>query len=307
MKSRISTIYVLGDLNLDIVLSGLEVLPSFGEERLATGCSMKPGGSAANVAIMLSINACPVRLFAQIGNDQAGEFLMQSIETYGIDTKTISSSTQEATGLTVSLTFPEDRMYITYPGSVRTTSLKQLVNRYIEQYAHLHLTSYFLQTSLKKDIGEVLRKATAAGMSTSLDPGGDTEGHWDISELKGYLSYVDYFMPNSDEICAMTGRKDVKAAIRVFPKEARVVIVKAGAHGALTRYNGEIEAHQAVPVNPVDSTCAGDCFDAGFLYGLYEGDTFQGAVQKGLQFGAQAVSSLGLPSVKIEHFLKEHI
>ena len=303
MINSVTNIHVLGDLNLDIILSGLEGLPSFGEETLASGCVMKPGGSAANVAIMLAVNDCPVRLFAQVGNDQAGKFLLQDLLTFGIDTETISISKQGATGLTVSLTFPKDRMYITHPGIVRTTSRKHLVDRYIEPHTHLHLTSYFLQAALRREIGTILRSAKTAGMSTSLDPGGDTNGQWDISDLREHLQFLDYFMPNSDEIRAMTGRDEVHAALRAFPEKAQATIVKAGAHGALTRYHGEIEEYPAIPVNVLDTTCAGDCFDAGFLFGLYRGETFQSAVQKGLQFGAQAVSTLGLPSEDIDHFL----
>jgi len=303
MINSVTNIHVLGDLNLDIILSGLEGLPSFGEETLASGCVMKPGGSAANVAIMLAVNDCPVRLFAQVGNDQAGKFLLQDLLTFGIDTETISVSKQGATGLTVSLTFPKDRMYITHPGIVRTTSRKHLVDRYIEPHTHLHLTSYFLQAALRREIGTILRSAKTAGMSTSLDPGGDTNGQWDISDLREHLQFLDYFMPNSDEIRAMTDRDEVHAALRAFPEKAQATIVKAGAHGALTRYHGEIEEYPAIPVNVLDTTCAGDCFDAGFLFGLYRGETFQSAVQKGLQFGAQAVSTLGLPSEDIDHFL----
>ncbi len=303
MINSVTNIHVLGDLNLDIILSGLEGLPSFGEETLASGCVMKPGGSAANVAIMLAVNDCPVRLFAQVGNDQAGKFLLQDLLTFGIDTETISISKQGATGLTVSLTFPKDRMYITHPGIVRTTSRKHLVDRYIEPHTHLHLTSYFLQAVLRREVGKILREAKTAGMSTSLDPGGDTNGQWDISDLREHLQFLDYFMPNSDEIRAMTDRDEVHAALRAFPEKAQATIVKAGAHGALTRYHGEIEEYPAIPVNVLDTTCAGDCFDAGFLFGLYRGETFQSAVQKGLQFGAQAVSTLGLPSEDIDHFL----
>lgn len=298
-----TNIHVLGDLNLDIILSGLEGLPSFGREILASNCVMKPGGSAANIAIMLAVNDCPVRLFAQVGNDQAAKFLLQDLLTSGIATETISISKQEATGLTVSLTFPKDRMYITHPGIVRTTSRKHLVDRYIEPHTHLHLTSYFLQAALRGEVGNILRNAKTAGMSTSLDPGGDTSGQWDISDLREHLQFLDYFMPSSDEIRAMTGRDEVHAALQAFPKEAQAVIVKAGAHGALTRYHGEIEEYPAIPVSVVDTTCAGDSFDAGFLFSLYREETFQRAVQRGLQFGAQAVSILGLPSEDIDHFL----
>jgi sugar/nucleoside kinase (ribokinase family) len=273
-------------------------------ERLAGCCTMKPGGSAANVAIMLAVNECPVRLFAQAGDDLAGRFLVESLKTYGLDTKNISLSTRAATGLTVSLTYPKDRMYITYPGTVATTRIQDLTDSYIEKQGHLHLASFFLQVSLQKDIGAILRKAKAAGMSTSLDPGGDTDKDWDISGLIDHLHCLDYFMPNSDEICAMTGEEDVYAALHAFPVEVSAVIVKTGARGAVTRYKGSYETHPAIPVNTVDSTCAGDCFDAGFLYGLYTGNSFREAVHKGLLFGAQAVSTLGLPYNTIDQYLK---
>jgi sugar/nucleoside kinase (ribokinase family) len=303
--SSLSSIHVLGDLNLDIILSGLEGTPAFGKERIASACRVKPGGSAANVSMMLAINNCPVRLYAQAGNDEAGRLAIKQLERYGLDTRTISISAVHTTGLTVSLTFPEDRMYVTYPGSVAQTRARDLTRGFIDDSAHLHLSSFYLQTSLKNDMGAILRTAKSAGMSTSLDPGGDTSDSWNMAELIELLQYLDYFMPSSDEICAMTGKEDVHEAVSAFPGEAGIVIVKAGARGALTRRGNTVEAYPAIPVDTVDTTCAGDCFDAGFLYGLYTGYSFEGAIQKGLQFGAQAVSTLGLPSENIEHFLKE--
>jgi sugar/nucleoside kinase (ribokinase family) len=300
-----SHIHVLGDLNLDIVLSGIVDLPVLGTERVARDCVVKPGGSAANVAIMLARNRCPVRLFSQTGNDEAGNFLLKQLERFGLHTDTISLSPSASTGLTISLTYPEDRIYITYPGSVAKTKKADLKDGYIDKGAHLHLSSFFLQSSLQKDIGSLLRDASAAGMSTSLDPGSDTVESWDVSELIDNFKFLDYFMPSSDEICALTGTRNVHDALDVFPREARVVVVKAGVHGAVTRRRGTIEHHAAIPVDAVDSTCAGDCFDAGFLFGLYQGKSFQEAVQRGIEFGAQAVSTLGLPSEGIDDFLKE--
>ena len=305
MKSSLSSIHVLGDLNLDIILSGLQDLPSFGMERIAAGCRVKPGGSAANVSIMLAINSCPVRLFAQAGNDEAGRLVLTQLEAYGLDTRSISISAAAATGVTVSLTYPEDRMYVTYPGSVAQTGVNDLARGFINNGSHLHLSSFFLQKSLRHDMCGMLREAKSVGMSTSLDPGGDTSDSWNISDMIDLLQYLDYFMPSSDEICAMTGKDNVHEALTAFPEAAGTVVVKAGARGALTRRGAAVETYPAIPVETVDTTCAGDCFDAGFLYGLYTGARFEQAIQKGLQFGAQAVTTLGLPSENIEQFLKE--
>jgi sugar/nucleoside kinase (ribokinase family) len=311
VADSLQQIHVLGDLNLDIILSGLGVYPSLGEEILAQNCVMKPGGSAANVALMLALNGCPVRLFAQVGDDVQGRFVLQGLRAYGVDTGTISLSKEHNTGLTVSLTFPSDRMYVTYPGTVQTATSSSLMNGYIKPASHLHLTSYFLQAALRRDVGNILKRAKAAGMSTSLDPGGDTGdearseagGEGNSSDLMKCLRFIDYIMPSSDEICALTGRDELLAAVEAFPEEAKTVVVKAGSLGAVTRYHGKIREHPAMAVDVVDTTCAGDCFDAGFIYGLFKGETFQKAVETGLQFGAQAVSTLGLPSEDIHHFL----
>jgi sugar/nucleoside kinase (ribokinase family) len=293
----------MGDINLDIILSDVQHMPELGREIEARGCTMKPGGSAANVAMMLALNGCPVRFYGQVGRDRAGDILAEGLRTYGLSTDTLASSPRKPTGLTVSLTFPDDRMYVTYPGTTEIMGLGELEDTYVQPGAHLHLASYFLLKKLKSQMGGILKRAKKAGMSTSLDPGGDPAGEWDMGELEGYFSYIDYFMPNADEMMGMTGRRDTGEALRGFIDSVQCVVVKTGADGAAARCEGGIDAFPPYEANVIDTTCAGDCFDAGFLYGLSRGEEFKRCVQWGNRFGAQAVSSLGLPDRPIEDFL----
>jgi sugar/nucleoside kinase (ribokinase family) len=251
---------------------------------------------------MLALNNCPVQFFGQVGGDPAGRWIVERLHSSGIDTDNIPVSENLKTGVTVSLTCPEYRMYISYPGTVVATMLEDLPRGYIQKSSHLHLASYFLQAGIRADVGSLLKAARDAGMSTSLDPGGDTGQLWELGELKNFLHYLDFFMPNEDEIMGITGCGNVRDALRSFPDQARCIVVKAGEKGAFIRYDGEIRGTPALPVEVIDTTCAGDCFDAGFLYSLYSGESLDGAVQMGILFGAQAVSSLGLPTENIDAY-----
>lgn len=293
------TVIVLGDLNVDIILSGIQDDISFGKEVLATNHVKKVGGSAANVASMLSMNGCPTQLFGQVGNDFDGKYLLQSLRESGVKIETISCSVSEPTGITVSLTYSHDRMYISHLGTVASTKLEDLQDGYLIAGAHLHLTSYFLQKGLQPSMGELLQQAKQTGMSTSLDPGGDPSGEWDISCLEKFFQYLDWFMPNADEIMAITKTQEVGKAIDIFSHEVMGVVVKTGADGAIVRHKGTIEHYPGITVKAIDTTCAGDCFDAGFLYGLSNENSVSEAVSLGNKYGAQAVSCVGLPQQKI--------
>jgi sugar/nucleoside kinase (ribokinase family) len=295
----------LGDVNLDIILGDMEKLPALGHEIEAGNCIFKPGGSAANVAMMLALNGIPVRFFGEVGRDWVGRFVMDGLQSYGLDVKGVAFSDKESTGVTVSLTYPGDRMYVTFPGTTADTTLQHSGCSFLQGCAHLHLASFFLLGGMRKQMGSLLQNAKKAGLTTSLDPGGDPSGTWDISDIEDYLEYVDFLLPNADEIRGLTAHEDLEGALSVFPESARCIVVKAGSEGAHTRCRGRIEHHRGFGVDVVDTTCAGDCFDAGFLYGWLRGEDIPRCVRWGNLFGAQAVSSLGLPDRTIDAFLRE--
>ncbi len=272
--------------------------PSLGEEIFAENRIIKAGGSAANVAFVLVSNGWPVKLFSSLGKDPQGQFILKSLKEHGLDATTISCC-DDPTGITISLSYPNDRMYVSYPGTVATTTLDMLPDGYLSKGDHLHLAAYFLQKAMKPDIGPLLKKAKKAGMSTSLDPGGDPINQWDISELEPYLQYLDWFMPNLDEILAITKTNDLEQAITAFPAQTLGIVVKAGSQGAIIRCNGRVEHYPTQTVNAIDTTCAGDCFNAAFLLASCQGKPVEEAVQIGNLFGGLSVCCVGLPDEKI--------
>jgi len=291
------TIIVLGDLNVDLIFSGLESAPAPGREILADNYRLKIGGSAANTACMLSRANCPVSFYGVVGNDFFGRWLIAEIEKYGIDSKTIRLENGRQTGVTVALTYPSDRMYMTNSGTVAAATMEDMPGSYLSRGKHLHLAAYFLQKKLKPSIGPLLHRAKMAGMTTSLDPGCDQDNEWDLSGLDPFWSDLDFFLPNADELHAMSGIDDTERSLASFPPpSAKCVVVKAGAQGAFLRNNGGIEKYPAADkTEAIDTSCAGDCFNAGFLLAINRGDSMADAVRLGNKFGATAVACVGLP------------
>jgi len=286
---------VIGDLNLDVIFSGIGAIPSPGKEILAESCTWKLGGSSANVATILAMMGCRVRLFSLVGRDAAGDLIMDRLRESGLPARTISRSQGATTGVTVSLALSGDRMYITQPGTLGETRLRDLKRRYIRRNAHLHLSSYYLQSGLRSSIGLLLKNAKASGMTTSLDPGCDPSERWSLDDLKAHFSLVDWFLPNADEIQAITGREKISDALQSLSSELRGVVVKAGSRGAYVRHGGSVSHFSAFPAKVVDTTCAGDCFDAGFLFGMASSGSVQKAAHLGNAIGALAVAHNGLP------------
>jgi sugar/nucleoside kinase (ribokinase family) len=119
---------------------------------------------------------------------------------------------------------------------------------------------------------------------------------WDISALEPFFECLDWLMPNDAEIGAVTSTRRIEDALQAISQQIAGVIVKAGSNGIFTRYRQTIK-HRPVPreVSVVDTTCAGDCCDAGFLLGLWQGLDFDRAVAQANEYGGRAVACIGLP------------
>ncbi|HIE39446.1 MAG TPA: carbohydrate kinase, partial [Anaerolineae bacterium] len=112
----------------------------------------------------------------------------------------------------------------------------------------------------------LFRQARRAGLTVSLDTGCDPEGEWGGEELLELLEQVDVFLPNEGEVRAIAGEDDVEEAIRELAKRASLVVVKRGASGAMSIGDGRVIHSPAFRVEVIDTTGAGDSFNAGFIY-----------------------------------------
>jgi sugar/nucleoside kinase (ribokinase family) len=155
------------------------------------------------------------------------------------------------------------------------------------------VSSYFLQHALVPELPDLLHEAREGEATTSLDPNWDPAGNWD-SGLLTLLPEVDVFMPNEVEALSLARISVMDDAIaRLRSSGAGTVVVKTGEQGAVAAQASEQASVPALSTTILDSTGAGDSFDAGFLAGFLNGDPLRRCLEIGNACGALSARGLG--------------
>lgn len=261
---------VLGDANPDLVLTG-DVEPAFGQaEKLVDEAHLVVGGSGAITACGAARLGLRTAFVGALGDDVLGRFMLGALAEAGVDVSGCVVDHERPTGISVVLSRPEDRATLTAPGTVAALRSELVDRDLLRRARHVHVSSYFLQQDLAGDLPRLFEEAAAAGATTSIDPNYDPGERWDGGLLET-LSRTDLFLPNSLEARAIGGSEDVDIAAQVLGERARIVAVKFGQGGGLAISGDEVVRSEAIPTEVVDTTGAGDSFDAGFIAGMLAG------------------------------------
>jgi sugar/nucleoside kinase (ribokinase family) len=255
---------VIGELNVDIVATGVRQLPKLGIEILAQDCELTLGSASAIFASGLAKLGCSVSFVSQVGKDSFGDFCVNALKHAGISTRHVRLKAGEKTGVTIALSNTRDRALITFPGLIASLTANDCDTSLMKRHQHLHLTSYYLQQALKPSFPALFKQAKAAGLTTSFDPNTDPGQKWSRS-INSVLKYADVLFVNENEATALTGRKKTREALKALGQLVPCALIKQGRRGAVAIQNGAVVAGSGFPVATVDTTGAGDSFAAGFV------------------------------------------
>jgi sugar/nucleoside kinase (ribokinase family) len=285
-------ILVAGELNVDLVMTGLPSLPVIGRELTAADFRVVLGSSSAITAARLAALGADVDFIGIAGKDDFGRFVLDELRRFGVGTDRIEQ-VDIPTGVTIALTYSHDRALLTYPGTIAAYDGSGITPELLANYDHLHVGAYYLQTGLQPALPPLFKSARKHGLTTSLDVGWDPSEQWHNNPwLAPTLAHTDFFFPNESEAAALMGEGDIGS---LAAQVGGWLIVKQGGKGAAA-YNklGETIAVSALPVEVVDTTGAGDAFNAGFIYAhRVAGDPVQDAMRFAAACGAQAVTQVG--------------
>lgn len=303
---------VVGELNVDLIFSGLNSFPSLGKEILANNFEITLGSSSAIFACGISNLGTKVGFIGKLGKDTYGEIVLDWLKRYQVDTSGIIIDPKIQTGITLSLSYPQDRALITYLGSISSLVLKNVDFGYLENARHLHLSSYFLQSGIRKDCVKLFEQAKKKGLTISFDTGYDPQDKWD-DDVRETLRFVDIFLPNEMEAKKISGQDDIENSLEYLSKLAKNVVIKLGSQGAIgIDEKGNKIYEKAFPVEVVDTTGAGDSFNAGFIYGFLNKKSFGECLKLANACGAISVTKIGgaasCPTIKeLNEFMKEKV
>ena len=263
-------ILVAGEINPDLILSG-NVTPEFGQvEKLVDSAALTVGSSSAIFACGAARLGLKVAFVGVCGADIFGRFMLDELARRGVDVSAVIVDPDHQTGLSVILSAAQgDRAILTHLGAIDLLLAEQVTDGLLRQARHLHIASYFLQTTLQPGLPDLFARARSLALTTSLDTNWDPSGEW--RGLDGLLRLTDVLLPNENEALALSGASTLEAALQLLSRKSRLVAVKCGAGGAQAARGHETARALALPVQVVDTVGAGDTFDAGFICGWLNG------------------------------------
>ncbi len=284
-------ILVAGEINPDLILSG-EVEPEFGQiEKLVDSATLTIGSSSAILACGAARLGLKVAFIGVCSGDVFGRFMLDEMQKRDVNIEHVIIRPGGSTGLSLILTRGSDRAILTYPGLIPALKAEDVSEDLLRQTRHLHVASYFLQTSLQAGLPGLFERAHSFGMTTSLDTNWDPQDRWD--SVREILPVVDVFLPNAAEARAIANQKDVRHAALQLAEKAKRVAVKLGAEGALGAQGKQLVQVPSLKAKVVDTVGAGDAFDAGFLYGYLKGWELEKALRLGVACGSLSTRSAG--------------
>ena len=289
-------IVVIGSLNMDFVLT-VDHLPLPGETIFGRNFRVIPGGKGANqayAAAKLAGSGVLVRMFGRVGADSFGRALKANLAAVGVDVSPVLETDSQATGVACIHVDAAGQNSITVaPGANDALSRADLDS---ERRALAGARCVLLQLEIPiETVAESLREARRVGATTILDPAPARALPAEILQL------VDIATPNENEACVLAG----VAPSRVSPSDAvalgnrirelgvRSVVMKLGDQGCVYCGPDRTFATASFPVQAVDSTAAGDTFNAALAVSLAEGAEIEVALRFANAAAAISVTRAG--------------
>ena len=283
-------VVVVCEVNVDIVVAGVDAPPRFGAERRVSDVVLTAGSSGVLTATGLADLGLRVGVCGLVGDDTFGRYMLDHFAGRHIDHSGIVVDASARTGASVLLSGRDDRAILTHPGAMVQFGLSHIKAEVLARARHLHLSSYFLQEGLQPDVPALLKRAHALGLTTSVDTGHDPAEKWIID---GLLDHTDVFLPNHVEALAISDTTDVSEALSRLAARVPVLAIKCGADGAWAARGGERVFVPGFAIQARDTTGAGDAFDAGFLSGWLAGADLAASVRRGNACGALTAAHVG--------------
>ncbi len=283
-------VLTVGDLNPDLLVSGDDVMPRFGQQERYASMYMTVGGSAGIFASGAARLGLRTGLVACVGDDPLGAVMVQMLRDRGVDTDAVRRVAGERTGLTIHFLRDDDRAMLTEPGAFAAVQASDAIAHLAPGVRHVHIASLFLLPDLLRDGGALVDAAHAAGATVSVDTNDDPAGRFTRPD---WLTRADVLLPNEREAQALAGTADVLAAARALAAGGAVVAVKRGAGGALAVAGDEVCEVTTPPRTAVDAVGAGDSFDAGFLAARLSGRSLRECLLLACATGALSTRAPG--------------
>lgn len=269
----------------DLIITGLPEVPRLGTDVFGRGMAIHAGGTFHMVRALhrLGLRAGWV---CDFGNDLFSQLVLSEIRQEGVDTSLFRIHDKPLRSLSLAFSFENDRGFISYIDPI------EQVDRIPYVLENKPKAVFLSMLQVGPDLLALVAAARRVGAMVLMDcqATSATLGTPGVIEA---LGAIDVFLPNAGEAKQLAGASDVEGAARILSRYAHLVVVKLGAIGALAQgQRGKIYS-PGIEVASVDTTGAGDCFNAGFLYSHLRGDSLEKNLAIGNICGGLSATAFG--------------
>ncbi len=305
-------VLVIGDALRDYQYE-VESIPQAGQDTRIINSGKNSGGSGANSAIALSYLKAACAFCGRIGRDEAGKEMLKQMDAVGLDTSLVQFG--KDTGYT--LTFIDkngERTMFSYRGCAgEEFELSRELIASLKNIKLLLLSGYLLANKNQVDFAlEAASIVKQAGGLVALDASPNI-ALVDSETRERMMKLTDILLPNKNELQFLAGMDDVQQAMNSLITKVPCIAAKLGSMGSAMlirkgfRTTGDkafTERKQysspAVEVVPVDTTGAGDAFNAGFIASFLKDDNPENWLESGNHIAARVIMQKGAVSAYID-------
>jgi len=256
----------------DLIFTGLAERPRLGAEIWATDFAMTPGGTYNVVAAMHRLGL-RVGWSTVFGNDTFSAFLRSEARTEGLDERLFRFVDRPRRLVTASFSMPHDRGFVSFEEWPDVVDDVELITQH---RARCYLASGEWGQPRPADV----RRALASRQALYVIDPQFTTATLDTPHVVEAIEAADLFIPNESEALQLTGAASAEDALEILGRHTALVVIKRGALGSIALHRGVRIESPALPCDAVDTTGAGDCFNAGLIAGLLDGDPLEDALRQ---------------------------
>ena len=249
----------IGDPCADVVIHA-ERVPVWDDKCMGVAAGLYAGGTEANVACAASRLGLAAAVFGQVGDDSHAWFLLDDFTRFGVDNSLMVRRSRTASATTVILVSPQgERAIVWVPMPPAARAPEQLEAAL--QRSRIAYTMPYDEADLAA-LGEAARRS---GTQLAIDV--EREGANRPGALQRLLQHCDIAFMNETGFTTAMGSAPSVEGLRALHASGRAhtIVVTLGAHGALAIDRQGVAMQPAFPAQVVDTTGAGDTFNAAFL------------------------------------------
>lgn len=289
-------IAVLGIACVDIYAKGIQKIPNPGELSHINSVVLSTGGCALNVGINLAKMGLESKLLIPIGNDYLGNYILDEVKHYGIDSSYIHIDENTSSSSSIVLVNESgERSFLHYPGTNATYRFEDIPLEVFDDVDILFISGALALKSLDGlPLAKLLKYAKSKGIYTVVDTVFDPTNQWH-ELIKDCFQYTDLFAPSYDEANYISNIDSYVDMVEFFKeKGVKDVLIKLGSVGVYSEFeNKPLFVSSVENKNVIDTTGAGDAFMSGVIVGLAKNWPIKQTLEYANMVGSICISSVG--------------